>query len=178
MERPGFPTRKAFGAVNLWIRRLRVRAPSASLPPFLSHPNHAAGVITLSGSAQSKCGWYSRTSPNHTDCCQSGPFWRLPEDSLAHGVSESSSPLWPSQIRPAAKGSQMESTKECTDLAPIETRVLRSLRRVGYMHVTVEHRGGGHVRIIGDLTSEGDRAIAMAVARTVTSVTDVTFRRE
>ena len=54
--------------------------------------------------------------------------------------------------------------------APLETRVSRSLQRVGFVNVHVVNLGSGRIRLTGTIPSQGDRAIAVAIARTVAQV--------
>ena len=64
------------------------------------------------------------------------------------------------------------------ELSTIESRVMRSLHRVGFTDLSVGHNGDGKIRISGKITDEKERAIIIAMATTVPSVTQVRFELE
>ncbi|MDB4331905.1 BON domain-containing protein [Rhodopirellula sp.] len=55
-------------------------------------------------------------------------------------------------------------------------RVIISLNRLGYYHVQAEDLGGGKVRLSGTIPSYDERAIVVAVARTVAGVTSIALK--
>lgn len=63
-----------------------------------------------------------------------------------------------------------------TNLPPIETRVSRSLERLGFANVSVVHLGEGHVELRGDFKSGSERAQAIAGIKSVTGVAKITAK--
>ena len=60
----------------------------------------------------------------------------------------------------------------------IEDRVSRSLVRMGYDDLRIEHAGGGQILIRGPIESKQDRFVIFTVARTTAQVVSVKFVRE
>lgn len=59
----------------------------------------------------------------------------------------------------------------------IESRVQQSLARIGCNNIDSIRVADGHVTLIGKIDSQDERALAIAVARTVPGVVAVTSER-
>ena len=59
----------------------------------------------------------------------------------------------------------------------VESRILRSLSRVGFNDLSVEHDGNGHVKIRGAIETKHDRFMIFTVARTCAEVSTVKILR-
>ena len=62
------------------------------------------------------------------------------------------------------------------NLQPIETRVSRSLERLGFDSLSVVHLGDGHIELRGEFNSGSDRAQAIAGIKSVTGVAKITVK--
>ena len=60
----------------------------------------------------------------------------------------------------------------------VEDRVYRSLKRMGYHDLRVEHAGDGNILIRGTIESKQDRFVIFTVARTTAEVVTVKFARD
>ncbi|MEL6105149.1 MAG: hypothetical protein AAFU85_03900 [Planctomycetota bacterium] len=60
----------------------------------------------------------------------------------------------------------------------VEVRVYRSLQRMGYAQLRVEHEGEGKILIRGAIDSKQDRFVIFTVARTTAEVVTVKFARD
>ncbi|MEO1530491.1 MAG: hypothetical protein AAFX06_34310 [Planctomycetota bacterium] len=60
----------------------------------------------------------------------------------------------------------------------VEDRVSRSLERLGYVGLQVEHAGEGKINIRGTIESKQDRFIVFTAARTTAEVVSVKFLRD
>ena len=73
-------------------------------------------------------------------------------------------------IEPLNQSHTVSSTGSLVD------RDLISLNRLGYYHVQAEDMGNGKIRLTGTIPSHDDRAIVVAMARTVAGVTAVAIK--
>ena len=72
---------------------------------------------------------------------------------------------------------QIATTTEHTsvDLDSLTIRVTKSLSRFGYPDVLVTHVGDRTIRLSGPTDSPDERALVIAIARTVPGVVDVRY---
>ena len=73
----------------------------------------------------------------------------------------------------------IESTTSSDDTAneldPLAQKVTKSLVRFGYTNVLATHVGGRTIRLSGETETSDERALVIAIARTVPGVVGVRF---
>lgn len=74
----------------------------------------------------------------------------------------------------AKKVASVQPNSDAND--PLAQKVARSLHRYGYTRISVHHIGDRIVRLSGPTETADDRALAIAIARTVPGVVGVSFQ--